>query len=51
MSGLRLKTGEFVCDIQKTTIIQILIQGDVAGVDDTLGRVSPDVEQYERGNQ
>ena len=36
LSVLRLRTGEFVCVIQKTTIMQILpaIQGDIAGVDE-----------------
>ena len=36
LSVLRLKTGEFVCVIQKTTIIQILpaVRDDIAGVDE-----------------
>jgi len=36
LSVLRLRTGEFVCVIQKTTIMQILpaIQSDIAGVDE-----------------
>ena len=36
LSVLRLKTGEFVCVIRKTTIIQILpaVRDDIAGVDE-----------------